>query len=152
MNLRIYCQNSSSCIVLVFTSQSNMVIESGIHSSLHSICHHQIVLAKFNLKICYQPPYSRKVWYYKEGKTDLIRRGLNDFNWDRAFSNKNVNEEVCIFNKSVLNILGNFIPHENTIYDDKNPTWFNSRLSLFYMPKRKFSKIIRKNENNYLTS
>ena len=31
-------------------SQPNMVIESGIHSSLHSSCHHQIVFAKFNLK------------------------------------------------------------------------------------------------------
>ena len=42
--------NSSSCIDLIFTSQPNMVIESGIHSSLHSSCHHQIVFAKFNLK------------------------------------------------------------------------------------------------------
>ena len=45
--------NSSSCIDLIFTSQPNMVIESSIHSSLHSCCHHQIVFAKFNLKICY---------------------------------------------------------------------------------------------------
>ena len=99
--------NSSSCIDLIFTSQPNMVIESGIHSSLHSSCHHQIVFAKFNLKICYPPPYSREVWHFKEAKTNLIRRTLNDFNWERAFSNTNVNEKVCIFNKSVLNALSN---------------------------------------------
>ena len=53
--------NSSSCIDLIFTSQPNMVIESGIHSSLHSSCHHQIVFAKFNLRICYPPPHSKEV-------------------------------------------------------------------------------------------
>ena len=34
--------NSSSCIDLTFTSQPNLVKESGVHSSLHANCHHQI--------------------------------------------------------------------------------------------------------------
>ena len=42
----------SSCIDLILTSQPNIVIESRIHSTLHSSCHHQTVFAKFNLKIC----------------------------------------------------------------------------------------------------
>ena len=32
--------NSSSCINLVFTSQPNLVMESGVRSSLHENCHH----------------------------------------------------------------------------------------------------------------
>ena len=52
--------NSSSCIDLIFTSQLKMVIISGIHSSLYSSCHHQIVFAKYNLNICYPPPYLRE--------------------------------------------------------------------------------------------
>ena len=114
-----------------------MVIESGIHSSLHSSCHHQIVFAKFNLKICYPPPYSREVWHFKEAKTDLIRRALNDFNWERTFSNTNV-----IFNKSVLNVLSNFIPHET------NPPWFNSRIKSLLQAKNKAFKNYRKNKIN----
>ena len=55
--------NSSSFIDLIFTCQPNMVIKSGIHSSLHSGCHYQIVFAEFNLKICYPPRYSREVWH-----------------------------------------------------------------------------------------
>ena len=42
--------NSSSCIDLVFTFQANLVMESGVHSSLHENCHHQLAYAKFNLK------------------------------------------------------------------------------------------------------
>ena len=34
--------NSSSCIDLIFINQPNLVMESGIHSSLHSNCHHHI--------------------------------------------------------------------------------------------------------------
>ena len=44
---------SRSCIDLIFTSQPNIVIDSGVHASLHSNCHHQIIYAKFDLKIFY---------------------------------------------------------------------------------------------------
>ena len=43
--------NSRSCIDLIFTSQPNMVIDSGVHASLHSNCHNQVIYAKFDLKI-----------------------------------------------------------------------------------------------------
>ena len=42
--------NSKSCIDLIFTSQPNMIMDSGVHPSLHSNCHHQIIYAKFDLK------------------------------------------------------------------------------------------------------
>ena len=140
--------NSSSCIDLIFTSQPNMVIESAIRSSLHSSCHHQIVFATFNSKICYPPPYSREVWHFKEAKTDLIRRALNDFNWERASSNKNINEKVCIFNKFVLNVLSNFITHETILCDDKDPSWFNSRIKSLLHAKNKVFKNYKNNKTN----
>ena len=34
---------SSSCIDLIFRSLPKLIIDSGVHSSLHSNCHHQIV-------------------------------------------------------------------------------------------------------------
>ena len=49
-------EKSSSCIDLIFTSQPNLVVDSGVHPSLHPNCHHQIVYAKFNLKIHFPPP------------------------------------------------------------------------------------------------
>ena len=125
-----------------------MVIESGIHSSLHSRFHHQIVFAKFNLKICYPTPYLREISNFKEAKADLIRRALNDFNWERAFLDTNVNEKVCIFNKSVLNVLSNFIPHETILCDDKSPWWFNSRIKSLLQVKNKIFKNYRKKKTN----
>ena len=57
--------SSSSCIDLIFTSQPNLVMEYGIHSSLHSNCHYQIVFTKFNLSIFYPLPNERTVWNYE---------------------------------------------------------------------------------------
>ena len=31
---------TSSCIGLIFTDQPNLIVDSGVHPSLHSICHH----------------------------------------------------------------------------------------------------------------
>ena len=68
--------SSPSCIDLLFTSQPTIVMESGIHSSLHSYCHHQIVFAKFTLFIFYPPPYERTIWYYEKANAEPIRRAI----------------------------------------------------------------------------
>ena len=120
---------SSSCIDLTFTLQPNLIIESGVHSSLHSSCHYQISFAKFSLEIVYPPPYVREVWHYEvwhyeDANTELIRWAINEFNCQRAFLNTIVNEKVDIFNSTILNILNNFIPHEFVVCDDKDPPWF----------------------------
>ena len=65
-------ENTSSCIDLIFTSQANLVMNAGIHPSLHASCHLQIVYTKFSLKIHYPAPYERQVWHF--------RRAMNDFN------------------------------------------------------------------------
>ena len=58
-------EDSSSSIDIAFTSHSNMVLDSGVHSSLHPNSHHQIVFVKFDLKVFYLPPYERHVWHCK---------------------------------------------------------------------------------------
>ena len=50
---------SSSCIDLIFTSQPNLALESGVHSSLHANFQHQIIYVTFNLNVIYSPPYER---------------------------------------------------------------------------------------------
>lgn len=56
---------SSSFLDLTFTNQANIVIENGVHLSLHPACHHHAVLAKINLRSEYLPLYERLIWGYK---------------------------------------------------------------------------------------
>ena len=51
LNRHKVLNNTSSYIDLIFNSQPNLLIESGVHASLHRSCHHQIIYAKFNLDI-----------------------------------------------------------------------------------------------------
>ena len=112
-------ESSSSSIDLIFTTQPTSVVESGVHPSLHPNYHHQVGFAKFNLQIYYPQPYPQEIWHYKQANTELIRRAITDFNWDRAFLNINFHEEVSIFSSSILNKLSNFIPHETIVCDEK---------------------------------
>ena len=76
----IFLPNSESCIDLFFTSQPNLVSESGVHASLFPRCHHQIIYAKINLKIYYPPPYERLVWDYSKAELTNIRKSLFQIN------------------------------------------------------------------------
>ena len=112
--------NSSSCIDLIFTSQRNLVMESGVHSSLHPNCHHQIVFAKINLKICYPPLYEHEISHYEKANADLICTSTDQFPWDNRFPNLDVNQKVYLFDQIIKNILCNFIPHETVTCDDRH--------------------------------
>ena len=48
--------DSRSCIDLVFTDQPNLIIESGVHPSLHEQCHHQIIYGKMSVSNVALPP------------------------------------------------------------------------------------------------
>ena len=130
-------ENSSSRIGLIFTSQTNLSVESGTQPSLHLNCRYQIINAKFNPEVLYPPPYTREVWHSQDSNVDLIRRSINEFDWDRAFANKHVDGKVLIFNKTVLNVLSNFILDEVIVCDDKDTPWFNGKIKSLINQLRK---------------
>ena len=117
--------NSKSCIDLIFTSQPNMIMDSGVHPSLHSNCHHQIVYAKFDLRVFYPPLYERTVWHFSRANSDHIKKAINLFDWESSLNNLDVNEQVSVFNETIMNIMSNFVPIELVTCDDRDPPWMN---------------------------
>ena len=127
--------DSSPYIDLIFTSQPNLVMESGVYSSLHENCHHQLIYAKINLKVFYPPPYERKMRHYQSANVDLIQQAIEQFSWEKSFRNLNINEMVFLFNKTIRNIFSNFIPHETVTYDDRDLPWINSNIKQLIQEK-----------------
>ena len=145
--------SSSSCIDLIFTSQPNLVMESGVQPSLHPKCHHQLVLAKFNLSIYYPPPYERTVWYYNRGKADLIRRAIDPFDWDKALRFNDADKQVAIISDTLMNIMKNFVSNETIICDDRDPPWINKEIKQLIEQKNQFYKrFIRSNKTLLYTN
>ena len=68
-------------------------MESGVYSSLHSNCHHQVVFAKFKLSILYSPHYERTVSFHEKANPELIRSAINEFDWIRALCNVSIEKE-----------------------------------------------------------
>ena len=53
-----------------------------------------------------------------------------------------------IFNKTILNVLSNFIPHEVIVCDVKDPPWFNRKIKSSFNEKLRTDNAYRKNVDN----
>ena len=114
-------RNNSSRVDLIFTDQPSLIINNGIHASLHSSCHHEIIHCTFNLNILYPHPYQRLLWNYKKADVSKIKKVLKLVNWDRLLDNKNVDFQVLILNDIKQNVFTNLVPNKYVTFDDKDP-------------------------------
>ena len=74
---------SPNFIDLIFTNQSNIVMESGTRPSLDNYCRHQIIFFRLNLRV---PP--------DRDDTVLIQRAINRFPWSYHLANTELASEV----------------------------------------------------------
>ena len=99
-------------------------------------------------KIYYSPPYKPEIYHYKKANIDLIQQAIREFNWERPFHRKNINEKVSILNNTINNVLSNFIPLEIITCDDKKPPWFYKNIINLIKNKNIFYKSHTANENS----
>ena len=52
---------------------------------------------------------------------DLIKRAIKDFDWKNKLSLIDINDQVVLFNETIVNIMSNFIPNEAMTFDDSDP-------------------------------
>ena len=103
-------------------------MDSGVYASLHPNCQHQVVYSKLNLNIEYPPLYKRLLWDNKNNNTQLFNHATETFNWEKLIENKNVIEQLYLFNKILLNSFHNFISNKNIICNDQGLLWFNNQI------------------------
>ena len=72
----------------------------------------KIVHSSFNLYICntpYPTPppslYQLKIWDCKKTDSTNIRKLLDSAHWAKLFDQKDINVQVSVLNKTILNIL-----------------------------------------------
>ena len=91
-------QNSSTFIDLGFTNQPYLVMKSGVHSSLSSMCHHEIFFVKLNMSVKYLPPFEHVLWDYSRADTTSLNQAINPADWGELFANKTVESQVSKLN------------------------------------------------------
>jgi len=136
---------TASCIDLIFSDQTNMIMESGVRPSLDTRCHHQITYCNTNFKIPSPPPYKRKLWHYGRAEIPLIQRAMTDFNWRQHFStNMDPNWQVESFTKIFIQIFSNFVPHEIKKIMPREPPWITKPLKIMLSKQHRLYKNFRR--------
>ena len=95
---------------------------------MHPNCHQQIVFSKLNLKIKYPALYEQLVWDYKNADSQSINKAIEMFNWEKLFQNKNIHDQLKLFNETIVNIVSNYIPNKFITCNDKDPPWLNDHM------------------------
>ena len=137
---------SKSCIDLLFTDQPNLMIESGVHPSLHDQCHHQIIYGKLSVSNIVLPPYTRRVWYYDKADFAAIRKSIEMFAWHKHLDNMICpNEQVKLLNEVLLNIYSNFIPNKVKTIRPRQAPWITQTVKNFLRKKNRAYKSFVRN-------
>ena len=58
--------------------------------------------------------------------SDHIKRAIDIFDWESALNYIDANDQVSVFNSTIVNIVSKFIPNQATACDDRDPPWINS--------------------------
>ena len=80
--------------------------------------------------------------------THHTRKAIDKFPWAIRFTNIDVNEKVNLFNKTIKNVIRNYIPHETITCDDRNPLSINKNIKELIHDKNQAYKSYRQNKNN----
>ena len=90
-------------------------------SSSNNICKNQF-------KSVLPPSYEREIWHTQRANADQVQRAIEQLSWEKSFRNLNINETVSLLNKTIKNILPNYILHETITCDDKGPPCFKKNI------------------------
>ena len=131
---------SSSCIDLIFCSNTKIITESGVEKSLFDKCHHNLIFGKMNFKIPLPPPYKREIWDYGKANVDGINRSIKDFNWRHAFQDLPVDDKVRVLTNTLSNIFHNFIPNKIIKCNSRKPPWMTYEITSALKERSKLTK------------
>ena len=138
--------DSKSCIELIFTDQPNLIIESGVHRSLHEHCHHQIVYGKLSVSNVALPPYTRRIWHYDKADFVSIIKSIKMFHWCEHLNKIACpNEQVKLLNEVLLNIYSIFIPNQGKTIRPHQAPWITQTVKKFLRKKNHAYKNFVKN-------
>ena len=73
------------------------------------------------------------------------------FNWEKLFQNKNIHDQLKLFNERVVNIVSNYIPNKFTTCNDKDHPVLNDLIKrLINMKNEIFKKYLKDGRPHYV--
>ncbi len=121
-------QNTHSCIDLMITDQTNLIVDLKVHPSFHQNCQHYIIYGVANLQTPSPPSFKRRVWKYHDANVGLLRYDLNSVDFDGELRYLDSIKTTAWFNNKFYSIVSIHIPNSEILCDAKDPPWINERV------------------------
>ena len=143
-----YTETSSSIIDLIFTSNSNNILVSGIGEPFleQNVRYHSPVYAVLKFHTKPTAVYQRHIWLYNRGDFDSMAREIQDSNWDEV-----KDDDVDIYaNKltdQISKLASKYIPNKIIKVRQSDPPWLTNNIKKM-MRKRKCLYDKDKRSNN----
>ena len=103
----------------------------------------------FNSQYCqFGAMIIREVWCYDRAKVEQINQAISLFDWSSALTPLDVNEQVKLFNDTLLNIFRNFIPHKMIKCNGKDAPWITSEIKTCLRKKNRLYKKFISNDSS----
>ena len=135
-----------SCIDIILTDEPNLVLDSGVRPSLDPAVKHHITFCKLNFKIPPPPKFTRKIYHYNRAQKDAIIKAIEDFPWKDQLKNiPNPTQQVRLLNKTILNIISNFVPNGEKTFRPSEPPWLTKDIRTRL---KKHNKIYKRFKDN----
>ena len=64
------------------------------------------------------------------------QREINYYPWERSLAEKDINEKVYIFAKTIKNLVSHFIPRQKVLCDEKYPPWISNKIKKLINEKK----------------
>ena len=110
----------------------NLIIDCGLHPSLHSQCHHQIINGRLSVSNISIPPYTRRIWHYDKADIVAIRKCIEMCKWHEPFDKISCpNEQVKLLNEVLLNIYSTFIQNQIKTINSRHAPWITQAIRKF---------------------
>ena len=77
-----------------------------------------------------------------------LEKQLVYFPEKKTLRNLNINDMIFLFNKTVKNIISNYVPHETLTFDVRDRLWINKNVKQLILVKNKmYKKYVKENKD-----
>ena len=91
------------------------------------------------MKVFYPLPYERTVWHFFRANSDYIKKP-SLFDSKSSLNNLDVNEQVSVFNETIMNIMSYFVSNELITFDNWDPPLVNGYIKNIIVAINDFHK------------
>ena len=123
---RIVPNKSATCIDLLLTNHSSIIIDSQVLPPFNS--DHSTITAEIAFKTYKAQAYKKTIWKYDEADKNLIQHNIETQDWSFINNNDDIDHINEIFSNVIMELAEQSIPKVSFTYRPNDKPWMNTNI------------------------